>query len=324
MVDVVDELIAVAESRGITVEEECMAIALAAVDLLGLKYGIGVDLTEDAIDCSTLTSQAHWIGGAVQIPFTAKGQERAPAARRIDDVDAWLPGDVLVPSRSTSEARHVAMFVGWRVTGETVVAESVGGSGSRLVSVKADSFQSVLRFSHRPRQRFKPGAWNLAAKRVPKAGRLGARLTEGSGRHTGVDIVWRGGCTVVAPADGLVRSVYSCGNRRDILGSELVTPTFRTKLSPLEAVCVQPGAVVRSGDPLGILATAGSSECNRRVASSLAWLHLELWHQSDGLPFPSTAWSDSDSTAGEGLNPIYALKIGLLSFPFALVTQAAQ
>jgi len=48
------------------------------------------------VDCSTLTSQSHWEGALINIPFIAENQRTAFSGETIDGFDKMIPGDVLI------------------------------------------------------------------------------------------------------------------------------------------------------------------------------------------------------------------------------------
>src|SRR4051794_26369120 len=67
-----------------------------AMKYLGLPYKRTEELVSDSIDCSTLTSQSHWEGALLTIPFIAESQRTASSGRIVKWSEALLPGDVFV------------------------------------------------------------------------------------------------------------------------------------------------------------------------------------------------------------------------------------
>src|SRR2546423_2019859 len=74
------------KTRGFQPEQECISVVLAALRYLGLPYLRTEELGDTTIDCSTLTSQAHWEGAAVGIPFVAENQRIAKSGELIFDM----------------------------------------------------------------------------------------------------------------------------------------------------------------------------------------------------------------------------------------------
>lgn len=93
-------------------ERECDAVARAALEHLGKRYRITRELRNGLIDCSTVVSQAHWIGAAVRVPFIAESQRNAANATAVESIADVLPGDVLVayPSVAASPGPGTTML----------------------------------------------------------------------------------------------------------------------------------------------------------------------------------------------------------------------
>src|SRR5437870_2117573 len=65
------------KSNGYRQGQECIETVRVAISLLGRPYAMTEEIDANTIDCSTLTSEAHWRGAAVGIPFTAERQRVA-------------------------------------------------------------------------------------------------------------------------------------------------------------------------------------------------------------------------------------------------------
>lgn len=125
----------------------------------------------------------------------------------------------------------------------------------------------------------------MIAPRVPKLGRLGARLTAHYGtsrRHTGVDIYVPAGTVVHSPIGGRIESVYKYQGRLRALSIRTATATG-DMLTYLKPVLVDPtiveGMEITAGQPVGRLDSGGIvGGCNRLpVWPGYSFLHLEIW-----------------------------------------------
>lgn len=308
---------------------ECDAVALASLEHVGKFYRITRELQPTLIDCSTIVSQAHWIGAAVQTPFIAESQRTATNARVIE-LDDLLPGDAIYayPTRADAPGgrhNHVALYLGIDETGIPWAIESREDSGAVLVPLESLRFGGgVRRFCPNPVTSFEPGEWSYLVQRVPKLGRLGARLTARYGaslRHRGVDI-YVGPCSrVVSPLTGSIEylaRVSHSGYTVGVWASE--SETYST-VSPVKiAPRLRKGMTVESGEFLGHLAKgAGPGGCN--VVPSfpgLSRIHWELWSSREEFgasPAPDLRceWVPSFTRKRDryvSQNCLYALKMG--------------
>jgi len=136
------------------------------------------------VDCSTLTSQSHWEGALIGIPFVADNQRQAVSGKIIASVDKMIPGDVLVkyPSLDASPDKtwnHVGLYLGRDHSGEQWLIESTSKTGVRLAKVAEFNAQGgIKRFSLTTEVFSTDAARNALtlASMVPKFGRLGVRI----------------------------------------------------------------------------------------------------------------------------------------------------
>jgi Peptidase family M23 len=323
-----------AEDPACPAERECVSVALAALRHVGKSYRITRELREEYIDCSTIVSQAHWEGAAVQTPFIAETQRLAPSATPVASLDEIMPGDIFIayPSRETSPGgrhNHVAMFLCGDPNGEAWAIEAREATGAVILGLEKIRFAGgVRRFCPNPDKTFEPGAWRDLALQVPKLGRLGARLTAdylGSRRHTGTDLYASPGSVVFAPTDGEVISIVM----RSGLGISVeignTSEGISTLLAPLAInKDISPGQRVTAGEPLGRL--DGDRKylgCNAipRLRDRRP-LHWELW-SARNLGYPGTPGLspagriDAAHPRSSAYSPIYAVKIGMLRSPLS-------
>jgi hypothetical protein len=210
------DLVALLREQGLHDGQEQFDICVSAISHLGKEYKQNEEIEASSIDCSTLTSQAHWIGAQIGIPFIAEGQRTASSGETIDGYDHAEPGDVVIcfPSVSASpdgKHNHVGIFLGRDGKGQGYVIEARGGKG--VVVTPEDQFLckgGIRRFwtsKDAVAQEKVLAARRLAAV-VPKLGRLGAKqyLMDGSRlAHKGQDIYSAAGTAVVSPAGGKLR-----------------------------------------------------------------------------------------------------------------------
>jgi murein DD-endopeptidase MepM/ murein hydrolase activator NlpD len=304
-------------TRGIFPGSECMSVAQASLQFVGRTYRITREMTASTIDCSTLVSQSLWVGGGVAVPFIAESQRRFPAGESVGLAEL-LPGDALFAYAALEDTpdgshNHVALFLGWDEIGEPWGIESKSPHGvrlSRLADLSLDG--GIKRFCPKPTQVFAAGGWNWVAERVPKLGRLGARLTAGGGRerHTGIDVFLPAGTPVLAPLDGtLVSDSEISRGRVRIVGDDT--------LCILANVDIEADAEVRRGDVLGAVAEQGTGRCNRVGRASKSWLHVELWSTRDiGFPHHPDGEVARHRPVGQAwreaapYNSVYAMKVG--------------
>jgi murein DD-endopeptidase MepM/ murein hydrolase activator NlpD len=313
-------------------QRECVSVALAALRHAGKSYLITRELDEDYIDCSTIVSQAHWEGAAVQTPFIAETQRLAPSATAIASLDEIMPGDILIayPSKEASPGgrhNHVALFLCGDPSGEAWAIEAREETGTMIIGLGTISHDGgIRRFCPNPDKTFAHGAWHDLALRVPKLGRLGARLTAsylGTRRHTGTDVYASPGSVVSSPADGEVVSI----GKRSGLGISVEIGSAPAGISMLLAPLVvsadiSVGQRVRAGDPLGRLdGDRRYPGCNAIPGRrGLHPLHWELWSDRD-LGYPLTPGLSaggrivSAHTQASAYSPVYPVKTGVLRTP---------
>jgi hypothetical protein len=314
---------------------ECDSVARAALEHLGKNYRITRELIDGFIDCSTIVSQAHWIGGGVRVPFIAESQRKAVNGTRVDSLAEMLPGDVLVAYPSTHAApggrhNHVALFLGTDPDGQAWAIEAREGSVASVIPLEcAHSDGGIRRFCPNPKMAFHPGAWSMLARRVPKLGRLGARLTsqytERGQRHAGTDIYAPHGSTVCSPVSGWVEALYSYSGVPSGLSILSMDQRVLVVLKPVAVYHhITEGAEVVTGQSIGNLVEPVSvGGCNRIPRwRDQAFLHLEIWStESLGGP-PALDVPPSMLTRGLGAkakflacNSLYAIKLGKLRSP---------
>jgi hypothetical protein len=313
-------------------QRECVSVALAALRHVGKSYLITRELHEDYIDCSTIVSQAHWEGAAVQTPFIAETQRVAPSAIAVATLDEIMPGDIFVayPSREASPGgrhNHVAMFLCGDPYGEAWAIEARETTGTVILGLeKISHVGGIRRFCPNPDKTFERGAWRDLALRVPKLGRLGARLTAnylGSRRHTGTDVHAPLGSVVASPTDGEIVSIV----RRSGVGISVEIGSASGGISMLLAPIapsadISVGQRVSAGDTLGRLdGVRKYLGCNAIPGRrNLRPLHWELWSDRD-LGYPVTPGLSpamrmvSAHPRSSAYSPIYAVKIGTLRSP---------
>jgi hypothetical protein len=267
---------------------ECDAVALASLEHIGKSYRTTRELQPNLIDCSTVVSQAHWIGAAVQTPFIAESQRTATNARVIE-LDDLLPGDAIYayPARADAPGgrhNHVALYLGIDDTGTPWAIESREDSGAVLVPLESLRFGGgVRRFCPNPLTPFNPGEWSDLVQRVPKLGRLGARLTARYGtslRHRGVDIYVSPSSRVVSPLSGSIEYLTRISHSGYAVGVWASESGIYSIVGPVKPTPgLHQGMTVQSGEFLGHLARgAGPGGCN--VVPSfpgLSRIHWELW-----------------------------------------------
>jgi Peptidase family M23/NlpC/P60 family len=315
-----------------TMESAC--VALASFNDWGKSYRITRELSSITVDCSTLVSQAHWMGAAIQTPFIAENQRVAPNGLSVPDTEL-MPGDLIFayPGLDGPPARqhnHVALYLGPDASGEPRVLESVEGFGVQLTPLeKCRRDGGVRRYCIYPCQRFDNGDWRDVVRRVPKLGRLGARVSKDyrSGiRHRGLDIYAGTNCPVRAPRDAIVMKVEAAGSdgtgriylhNEDAKCLDILAPII-TKTG------LRRGVNVKVGEAIGML---GKPSHLTTCYATTVWrgypkLHWELWCSDGDLarssPAPDLvppALDHIDLSTYRACNPAYAMKLGLCSSP---------
>lgn len=321
-------------SAGFHPQSEASRVLKSAASFGSWRYRITRELALGWVDCSTLVSQAHWSGAGIGVPFVAETQRRAYSALKIAPKERG-PSDVLVAYPSKAAApdgrhNHVVMYLGRHPSlGEWVIESAASAGGVRVRPfTDQDMDGGVRRFLPFPKRCLFP-ADELAlrlARSVPKLGRLGARLTSGLAsprRHRGVDIYAKEDFAVLAPLDGLITRERFRGQTR--LGAVHLTSRDRTVAVSLSGVEWPNRAsnTAGMGDVIGVCRRHPSGLCNSIPAlRGLPRLHLEMWSRlrvpfayERGLLPPS--WLRPISPEPRSLNPIYAIKLGLIGSPIA-------
>lgn len=313
--------------EGWSPDHECISVARSAVRFLGLPYGRSEELRDDCIDCSTLTSQSHWEGAVVGIPFLAENQRKAVSATAITLEARIIPGDVAVKFRTLGDTsdnhNHVAIVVGRDSQSRVWLLESCAGFGTRLVSL--DDFApagGVRRFLPFPTIPFRTSGASAAlalARRVPKLGRFyaGQHTVHGwRSRHLGIDIYSPVGAPVFAP----IRGKVTLGTLPSEDGPLLTivdesTDACCTLGQVIPAGGIMDGAYVTAGEHVGsIVEPSSSSEVRyvRQPDGTTSHLHLAFARDEINL---------GNSVTFNGRvhhNALYACKLGLLRDPLRL------
>lgn len=309
---------------------ECDAVAYSAFEHMGKSYRITRELWPDVIDCSSLVSQSHWTGAGIQTPFIAETQRHASNARVVEPADL-LPGDAIYAYRSKSEApggrhNHVALFLGTDQMGEPWAVESREETGVTLSELSKVRFDGgIRRFCIEPLRVFPQGMWSQLARRVPKLGRLGARLTAnyagGPRRHHGTDVYIDDGCYVTSPLSGTIVTTFKTHSSSGVFIG--VWSSYRSTCSlvgPVSAASeFRIGQNLDEGDVLGMPSRGtGPGGCNTIPnPPGTVRLHWELWTQAGrdisparGLQCSWLPRGFNDRLSLSAQNPIYSLKQG--------------
>jgi cell wall-associated NlpC family hydrolase len=269
---------------------ECEAVVYESFTHLGKSYRITRELQAGLIDCSTLVSQSHWVGAAVQMPFIAETQRTAVNGYFIDRSDL-SPGDCIYAYPTKDEApggrhNHVVLFIGADEAGKLWAIESRPESGVGLVELSSVSFRGgIKRFCPEPMRSFGSGHWTDLATRVPKLGRLGARLTSryhcsSVSRHAGTDIYGAVGSIVLSPFTGVVSWLQALPSGDKMVHQWSESDSLFSVLGPFAPTeRLKVGARIERGEILG-RATGGASPtgCNAIPGHPRSQrLHWELW-----------------------------------------------
>jgi len=315
---------------------ECDEVALASLSHIGKSYRITRELVDGYIDCSTVVSQSHWVGGAVQTPFIADSQLKAVNASDVSTSEP-LPGDSIYAYRSARDSpgrryNHVALVIGPDSDGRLWAIESSDPIGVRLTPV--DDLRSgggIRRFCPNPRRIFAGGEWRKYVEAVPKLGRLGSRLTanyHASERmHRGTDIYCADSSLVVAPLSGEiigVERVRGVVHRIHLYSDTCGMMCTVGPLEPLGAIA-EAGSYASVGMILGRTTSMGSHlGCNCMLAyRRRQYLHVELWDSTESMPSPAPGLSSEIArrvvphSEFRAVSPIYAMKLGLLNDCFS-------
>lgn len=280
-----------------------------------------------SVDCSTLTSQAHWEGALIGIPFIADSQRLAKSGVTVGSTDELIPGDVLAKYSSVGASpdkkwNHVGLYLGKDDMGEQWLIESIGKIGVRISRVEEfDPQGGIKRFTlmresiHSPQARV---ALSLAPL-VPKFGRLGVRQYRRTSpdrpHHKGLDIYVPKGVQVYATMAG--RATSASDTVEHSSGVEIVGNRFIVRYLMLEEIAVPEGGFVQEGDLLGrIVSPSGESDIVYSTASiTPSHLHLEV---ESVVPIERNLGNRAVIDGREYLNHLYLSKLGLLSLPIRL------
>lgn len=299
-----------------------------AMSYLGLPYEMTEELTDSTIDCSTLTSQSHWEGAAITIPFIAESQRVADSGRTVARIEDALPGDIFIRYQSVSRSpdgkfNHVGLFLGHDETGTGWVIEARGGKGVILTPSSEfppeGGIKRYLPLDMRSYDSPSSIAALALASRVPKLGRPGARqyLRNSDERriHRGVDIYVQPGTPAYAPISGFVKG-YICEleNARGFTITSEDNPFLTVSVLHIEGEGNILSSVVDAGERIGLVVEPKSDIVRYvdGITQSSTHLHLEAatvggqlgelepYLTLDGICF---------------YNPLLLIKLGKLTLP---------
>ncbi len=314
------------DGRGWREGTEQYEICKQAVRFRNFSYKRSEELESGTtVDCSTLTSQSHWEGALIGIPFVADSQRKAASGKFVSLSNDMIPADVLVkyPSLEASPDKtwnHVGLYLGRDKQGTQWLIESTSKTGVRLSTVEAFDPQGGIKRFTLETQPFD----SLTARRalalaplVPKFGRLGVRQYRKSGEgrpaHRGLDLYMLAGTPVYATIAGSASRIHE--SLEDANGIEVVGKNMTVRYLMLGSIAVEYGVAVQVGDLLGyVISPSQESEI---VYSSLnamvTHLHLEIELTAvNDTSFPTEIVVEGKRYA----NHLYLSKIGRLSLPF--------
>lgn len=308
--------------EGYVLGQESIGVVNAAVSALGTPYLRTEELAATTIDCSTLTSEAHWVGAAIGIPFTSEKQRIAATGQPVRSPSDLIPGDVVIRYQSVDapthrEYNHVGLFIGRSGRGEEWIIEASANIGVQLSSLsRFGAGGGMRRFVLSPQEQFMGeqarGSLRLA-RAVPRLGRFGARQysVRGPDRHVhlGVDIYCQPGIPVHAPIDGAIAwSVLERERSQSIVITDRAVGQ-RSELAHVEPSVAQ-GQLVSAGDRVGFL-LAPSRRSQIRYLGWPAANHLHFTFATLG------AEHFGNIEVGEWTyhNPLYACKTGRAALP---------
>lgn len=276
--------------------KECDSVAAAAIEHLGKAYRITRELRPDFIDCSTVVSQSHWIGAAIQTPFIAESQRIASNALPVEP-DEMIAGDAVYAYQTKAASpkgrhNHVVLYLGCDDEAAPWFIESSEETGAVLIRRESVAFGGgIRRFCLNPSREFQAGLWSELVRRVPKLGRLGSRLTADYMsiiRHQGVDVYVDDGWLAVSPLTGVIVDVQGPRERRF---AGIWSPAMRlySVVGPISATPeISVGKELGQGEILGLVSTGGHpGRCN--IIPGLITrkhVHWELWGSPEWGPTP--------------------------------------
>lgn len=277
------------------------------------------------VDCSTLTSQSHWEGALIGMPFVADNQRKAASGKSIASPGDMIPADVLVkyPSLEASPDKtwnHVGLYLGRDKQGTQWLIESTSKTGVRLSTIEAfDPRGGIKRFTLET-QPFDLATSHQAlalAPLVPKFGRLGVRqYRKSSGdrpAHRGINLYVPAGTPVYATIPGFVSLIHE--SMEDATGVEIIGNDITARYLMLDGIAILHRAAVQAGDLLGYV-TSPSQESNiiySLLNGMVTHLHLEIeLAAARDTSFPTEIMVEGKRYA----NHLYLSKIGRLPLPF--------
>ena len=294
-------------------------VCMVALGYLGYSYERNEELVSGTvIDCSTLTSQALWLGAAIGIPFVADNQRTAASGKTILSLGEMIPGDVVIKYPSLEEAlpekkwNHVGLYLGRDNQGCQWLIESASKTGACLSRVMDFNPQGGIKRFTLSREVFdSPQAKAVLAltRLVPKFGRLGVRQYCKFGErrvHNGIDLYVSIGTPVYASIEGTV-CLYTQADGEQLVGIEINSPDTGFLISYLHMGDIQKdtGNLVKEGDLLGFVSLPNKNSdviYSPTATGRSSHLHLEVF----GIG------------SGKYLNHLYLSKTGVLGLPFKI------
>lgn len=312
------------KSEGWTEDTEQCKICRRAVQFSNFTYKRSEELElGTTVDCSTLTSQSHWEGALIGIPFVAENQRKASSGKSIDSLDEMIPADVLVKYASLERSpektwNHVGLYLGRDKQGTQWLIESTGKTGVRLSRVDAfDPRGGIKRFTMttQPLESSVVRYVLELAPLVPKFGRLGVRQYRKSNEnrlvHRGLDLYVPEGTPVYATVSGIAARSY--GHVEKANGIEITSKDMIVRYLMLEDMTIKHGAIVNVGHLLGYVALPSreSDIAYSSMQEQDAHLHLEVeLVTKDNVP------TEIEVDGKRYANHLYLSKIGILALPF--------
>jgi len=323
--DRLTEIAGVLDRKGFRADQECMSVVLAALRHLGKPYLLVQEFDESGIDCSTLTSQSHWEGAAIGIPFLAENQRVALSGSPVESLSAAMPGDVLIryPNMAESidgESNHVALLVGWDRNEDPWVLESALDIGVRLVpGLPFGARGGIRRFLLHPMDVFETPAAAAAlriAPLVPKLGRFGARQhdvqTDARYEHCGVDVYCGTEVEIVAPFPGRVSFEDLQYEDTELIRITATDGSAFVEFGHLDVAnsCRSHGEIQR-GHVVGVVRPPASTSRVEYPALRGDSSHVHFAYATHS----SLAYGNIQADDWIYHNPLYACKIGQLGLP---------
>lgn len=324
----VEEIFEVMKSEGFVEGTEQYEICKKALRFWNFTYKRDEELVDaKTVDCSTLTSQSHWEGALIGIPFIADSQRRAFSGKTISSFEEMIPGDVvtLFPSLDASPDKtfnHVALYLGKDKSGQQWVLESNSRDGVRIT--KLEEFNpkgGIKRFTQTDEVFSSLDAEKAVelAQSVPKFGRLGVqqyRVSETPRTsHTGLDLYFPVGTPVFSTIEGKVKLIKN--ETEDSSGIEIIGNNGLTvRYLMLEGINVKDGDEIKEGEVIGKI-TNPSDKSDVKYSpikqNELSHLHLEVEITDESLT--QDIPNKMKMPSGTFVNHLYLTKIGELGLP---------